>query len=327
MLQKKDDKFAVLGYAGRMKYEYELISHNYIRGFHLFLVRILYRTPHLHREFEVNLILEGTVEILSQGREYHADEGDFFAFDPYQPHELRAETGTVLILSIQISPAFFSGYFPQMESVRFGTEIFHRAESPRHQEIYREILKTTASYCEKTPFYELDCARCINALFRLLLDVSAFTVVSEAERPAQRVRQERVRYLAERIEGGFCEKLLLGDLAKELGIDLYYLSHFFREHFGLSFQEYLAKLRCEKARRELLLTDRSLLDISISCGFSSPKYFQRAFEKQYGASPKEYRKQAPRQIGEQPAASVFTSQEFLSDRESLEIVRRLLASP
>ena len=241
-----------------MKYEYELISHNYIRGFHLFLVRILYRTPHLHREFEVNLILDGSVEILSQGREYHAETGDFFVFDPYQPHELRAREGTVLILSIQISPAFFSDYFPQMESVRFGTEIFHRAASPRHQQLYRQLLELTCCYCQKAPFYELDCAGNINALFRALLDVSAFTVVSEAERPAQRARQERVRYLAERIEGGFSEKLLLGDLAKELGVDLYYLSHFFREHFGLSFQEYLAKLRCEKARRELLLSGFSV---------------------------------------------------------------------
>ena len=104
-----------------MKYEYELISHNYIRGFHLFLVRILYRTPHLHREFEVNLILDGMVEIRSQGASYHAGEGDFFVFDPYQPHELQALEGSVLILSIQVSPSFFSGYFPQMESVRFGT--------------------------------------------------------------------------------------------------------------------------------------------------------------------------------------------------------------
>lgn len=307
-----------------MKYEYELISHNYIRGFHLFLVRILYRTPHLHREFEVNLILDGSVEILSQGREYHAETGDFFVFDPYQPHELRAREGTVLILSIQISPAFFSDYFPQMESVRFGTEIFHRAASPRHQQLYRQLLELTCCYCQKAPFYELDCAGNINALFRALLDVSAFTVVSEAERPAQRARQERVRYLAERIEGGFSEKLLLGDLAKELGVDLYYLSHFFREHFGLSFQEYLAKLRCEKARRELLLTDRSLLDISLSCGFSSPKYFQWAFQKQYGATPREYRRQAPRETGELPAASVLTSQKFLSDQESLRVVQRLL---
>lgn len=307
-----------------MKYEYELISHDYIRGFHLFLVRILYRTPHLHREFEVNLILEGTVEIRSQGASYHAGEGDFFVFDPYQPHELQALENSVLILSIQISPAFFSGYFPQMESVRFGTEMFQRTASPRHQAIYREILETTRDYCRKSPFYELDCARSLNALFRHLLDVSAYTIVSEADRPAQRTRQERVRYLAERIEAGFCEKLLLGDLARELGVNVYYLSHFFREQFGLSFQEYVGKLRCEKARRELLLTDRSLLDISLACGFSSPKYFQRAFARQYGAAPREYRRLAPRESEARQTPGVLTSQEFLSDEQSLSIVQRLL---
>ena len=59
-----------------------------------------------------------------------------------------------------------------MESVRFGTEIFHRTASPRHQQLYRQLLELTCCYCQKAPFYELDCARDINALFRALLDVS-----------------------------------------------------------------------------------------------------------------------------------------------------------
>ena len=103
-----------------------------------------------------------------------------------------------------------------------------------------------------------------------------------------------------------------------------YLSAFFKSAFGLSFQSYVRKLRCEKARQLLLCTDLSLLDISLSCGFSSPKYFQRAFQKQYGATPREYRRQAPRETGELPAASVLTSQKFLSDQESLRVVQRLL---
>ncbi|MEI3348143.1 MAG: helix-turn-helix transcriptional regulator [Dysosmobacter sp.] len=119
-------------------------------------------------------------------------------------------------------------------------------------------------------------------------------------------------------------KLLLGDLARELGVNVYYLSHFFREQFGLSFQEYVGKLRCEKARRELLLTDRSLLDISLACGFSSPKYFQRAFARQYGAAPREYRRLAPRESEARQTPGVLTSQEFLSDEQSLSIVQRLL---
>ena len=113
-------------------------------------------------------------------------------------------------------------------------------------------------------------------------------------------------------------------LAQELGVNVYYLSHFFREQFGLSFQEYVGKLRCEKARRELLLTNRSLLDISLACGFSSPKYFQRAFARQYGATPREYRRMAPRESEARQTPGVLTSQEFLSNEQSLSIVQRLL---
>ena len=73
-------------------------------------------------------------------------------------------------------------------------------------------------------------------------------------------------------------------------VSLCYLSHFFTENFGISFQQYLAKIRCDKARRQLLLTDHSLLTVSIECGFSDPKYFNRAFAAQYGMTPRAYRK-------------------------------------
>lgn len=151
-------------------------------------------------------------------------------------------------------------------------------------------------------------------------------MVSEAERPAQRARQERVRYLAEADRGGLFRKAAAGRSGQRTGRGpLLSLPLFPGSTSASSFQEYLAKLRCEKGPgRELLLTDRSLLDISLSCGFSSPKYFQRAFQKQYGATPREYRRQAPRETGELPAASVLTSQKFLSDQESLRVVQRLL---
>lgn len=80
----------------------------------------------------------------------------------------------------------------------------------------------------------------------------------------------------------------------------------------------------KKPARELLLTDRSLLDISLACGFSSPKYFQRAFARQYGAAPREYRRLAPRESEARQTPGVLTSQEFLSDEQSLSIVQQLL---
>ncbi|RGH39107.1 AraC family transcriptional regulator [Firmicutes bacterium AM41-5BH] len=119
------------------------------------------------------------------------------------------------------------------------------------------------------------------------------------------------------IDEHYSEELLLSDIAKQQELDLYYLSHLFKESFGITFQNYLSKIRREHARQLLLLTDYSLLDISIACGFSDPKYFNKAFKAQYGCSPKEYRRSFQNAHIEQQQKSMLTTQDFLSDDASL----------
>ena len=45
-----------------MQYEYELIPHDY-GEYRLFLVELLYRTPHMHRDFELSWVLDGEAEV------------------------------------------------------------------------------------------------------------------------------------------------------------------------------------------------------------------------------------------------------------------------
>ena len=127
----------------------------------------------------------------------------------------------------------------------------------------------------------------------------------------------RTRSISQYIEQHAGEKLLLSDIAARENLSLYYLSHLFKETFGMPFQTYLLKIRCENARRLLLLTDLSLLDICISCGFSDPKYFNKGFRQQYQLSPKEYRQQFRHEKLPQQQKSMLTTQEFLSESASL----------
>ncbi|MGN0254497.1 MAG: helix-turn-helix domain-containing protein [Chordicoccus sp.] len=85
----------------------------------------------------------------------------------------------------------------------------------------------------------------------------------------------------------------------------------------MPFQEYLMRVRCEHARALLLTTKDSLLDISLRCGFSDQKYFRRGFLKQYGCSPREYRRHFETMRLPAQQRSMLTTQEFLSDRSSL----------
>lgn len=130
----------------------------------------------------------------------------------------------------------------------------------------------------------------------------------------------RMRRIIRYMEEHYTEKLLLSDIAREENLDLYYLSHFFRECFGITFQDYVTRLRCEKARQLLLLTEYSLLDISIGSGFSDPKYLNKGFLRQYGCTPKAYRKNFRNARLEEQQQSMLTAQEFLSDEAALVIL-------
>lgn len=55
---------------------------------------------------------------------------------------------------------------------------------------------------------------------------------------------------------------------------------------------HLQNYRLECARRMLRETERSIQDIALSCGFSSPQYFSRFFAQQEGLSPSKWRQRS-----------------------------------
>ena len=61
---------------------------------------------------------------------------------------------------------------------------------------------------------------------------------------------------------------------------------------NLSPMEYLNAKRLENAKRLLLETDLSVLQISLQCGFGSSQYFATVFRRQEGITPREYRKES-----------------------------------
>ena len=135
-----------------------------------------------------------------------------------------------------------------------------------------------------------------------------------------------MRKIVDYIDHHSGEKLLLSDIAENENFNLYYLSHLFKNSFGMSFQEYLSRVRCEKARKQLILTDLSLLDICISCGFSDPKYFNRDFRRQYGCTPKQYRQQLSSSDQQGEKVQTLTVQDFLDSESSLEILENVYFS-
>lgn len=300
-----------------MEHEFEVISHE-AADYKVFLVNLLYRTPHVHSDFEICLLLDGTVKLLSRDKEYTYEKGCLWVVNPLESHELAAGQ-PALILTLQISPAFFSTVFPQMEHMEFSIPSISPQDEQKEENaafLRRAFLDIAAAYFSQEEAAPLRCAGLICLFFEGLLSYLPRDRISEKSRQSFAGKAQRIRKISSYIDNHYSEKLLLTDLADELGLTMSYLSHFFKSVFGMSFQSYVMKMRCEKARQLLLLTDFSLLDISITCGFSDIKYLNKGFLRQFGCSPRQYRLRFEHEELAQQQKSMLSTQEFLSPAAS-----------
>lgn len=112
--------------------------------------------------------------------------------------------------------------------------------------------------------------------------------LGEAAAPAANSQCVAVRRY---IDAHFKESLTLDDLARVAHINKYYLSHTFKEEYGISPIRYQLERRIEEGCYLLRQTDLSLAQISRILGFSSSSYFSQAFRASKGLSPSAYRSQ------------------------------------
>lgn len=171
----------------------------------------------------------------------------------------------------------------------------------------------------------------INVLFDLLLETVPHYILDEQEIQQTTARTIRIQRIAKYIQERFDQKLLLSELAENEGLTLSYLSHLFKDNFGMSFQNYLLHLRCQRAQEMLIGTDMTMTDIGISCGFSASRYFDKGFREIYGLSPKEYRAQFKGNIHSQSLVDkhhltrVARGTTFYTADDALEIMDNLLS--
>lgn len=83
--------------------------------------------------------------------------------------------------------------------------------------------------------------------------------------------------------------LKMTSLADRFNISPSHFSTVFRQELGITFRDYLAKLRINHAKELLATTSHSCADIAYRSGFNDPHYFSFVFKKKTGLTPQEFR--------------------------------------
>jgi AraC-like DNA-binding protein len=94
------------------------------------------------------------------------------------------------------------------------------------------------------------------------------------------------------------EDLSLGSVSRHLRVSTYHLSRVFRQEAGITFTEYIARLRVEHVKQALLNPNLRISEAAYGAGFQSISQFNRVFLRYAGESPTDYVAHLRRDMGD-----------------------------
>lgn len=87
------------------------------------------------------------------------------------------------------------------------------------------------------------------------------------------------------------QNISLTDICQTLHFNPSYLSRLFKKEMNMTISEFIMKEKIEEAKRLLILSNHSILEISSLLHFTDQSYFTKIFKKLTGITPKVYRNQ------------------------------------
>jgi AraC family transcriptional regulator len=95
------------------------------------------------------------------------------------------------------------------------------------------------------------------------------------------------------VERNLCSEIGVADMAGAVGYSLYHFCRTFNAAVHHTPYDYVVRRRLSEAARELVESDRRILDVALDYQFSSAETFSRAFKRLFAVQPSQWRKDRP----------------------------------
>lgn len=105
----------------------------------------------------------------------------------------------------------------------------------------------------------------------------------------EEIKNEYFKKLVEYVDQNFYKDISIQSLSREFVINPNYISQLFRKNTGMTFTDYVTRLRIDYSSELLKKTNFSIDEVAGKCGYTDYFYFIRVFKKITGRSPGQFR--------------------------------------
>ncbi len=234
---------------------------------------------HLHYHIELAFLMEGETRAVVDSQEYTMRAGDVLVVFPNQIHRFESpkkEKYVLLLVSPEIVPELLGQF---TEALPASNVIVGAAKDPELREM---IYRIADIYYGNEPFRDTMLRGSLLLFFCKLLQRME---LKDTKIGDHHVLDSVLNYCMLH----FDKNLSLELLEKELHVSKYYISHMMNQKLHIGFNDYVNSLRISAACKCLVKSDDSVTEISEAVGFNTLRTFNRAFQKQMGMTPSDYR--------------------------------------
>lgn len=240
---------------------------------------------HYHNSFELYYLIKGTRNYVINDEYYSLIKGDMVLIKPGILH--KASGGAYDRILINFTPNYLNTYFsPKAISVLlkcFDKEFFTIPFEHRNKvvSLIEKISVLLGEEKEELTFIY------ITELLNLLCEIT--NQLSESEE--KRIEDENlIEKILHYINKSYADIENISQISDKFFITKQHLCRIFKNATNTSVVEYLNRVKIKKACSLLEDSEKSILEISLLCGFNSSVYFCKIFKKLMNFTPTEYRK-------------------------------------
>jgi AraC-like DNA-binding protein/quercetin dioxygenase-like cupin family protein len=255
-------------------------------------------TFHWHDYMELSYIQENEGRYEIEDRTYQVAKGDVVIINNIERHRVTYEDDRPLYETVihfdpkmiwfKEDPTMEYGFLKLFKHNRIAFNNRPELTEGTRGELGRLFAEITREYQEKRRFHKLLIKARLLTVIALLLRECPVEALEEGAFQSRQNQIDRLKRILAYIDANSASEIGLESTAAQFQFNASYFSDYFKKQVGITFTEYLARVRVHEAIKLMTENRASSTDAAYECGFNNTASFYAAFKRVTGTNPGDY---------------------------------------